>query len=753
MITNPPIPPQVNEKNKLDKSDKKINLDPPKQKDLSVEEEYIVTLKRKSDLISFYEDMETLGGTSNVPDREVELSDRRPISRNTHYFLTGYEVEELKKDERVLDIELAEVIRNLKIEFNSSYQVSETFDKTPESVNDIPWSILHCAGDQNQRRKGVFGEGVTEEVTDSVTIFNDGENVDLIIMDDPVPYDHQEFLDPDTNQSRVVQYQWFSELNQYMVDLDTQETDSAWQSFVDANSSTPTPYYTCAEISSYGFSSHGSSMAGLAAGKTMGFARKSNIYSMDVLSSQQQIDFFMAFDYIRAFHQNKKNNSENGKYNPTVVNCSFQVTREVAYLNDFSLISQIVHQGVTYNNPNNGTWDPTWQQDGNGNWSLELGYLSQNFGLSNSEIGTQYFPSLGGSLYYLALPKKYPAVDVDVEDAIEEGVIVICAAGNSGEYNASSEDSNYDNEIKFYSSNADWGVTKFLYAADLIFPSIAGVYSFDNFYHRGISPRSAENAITVGAISNKTDFRKGYFSSYGSKLDFLSPGENLISSDIGTTSNYSIGSGTSQASAVASGIATVFCTNKDSGEVNNARFLDYVKTYGNSGEMDGNLSGGGYADNTSMLNTENLGVSVKNRRVTSSFLSFNDTVKKDSGMIYPRKRNKVTSSVYSLTSSVNPVQEGQSFTITLNTINVDPGTVLSYSLIGDNITTGDFQISLDGVNFQDLVSLDGNFTVDNNGNAVANFLLKNDSISENTENLIFYLNASRKSITIELNDN
>ena len=385
-----------------------------------------------------------------------------------------------------------------------------------------------------------------------------------------------------------------------------------------------------------------------------------------------------------------------------------------------------------------------------------MGYLEQNFGFSDSEFGTQYFSSLGGSLYYLSLPKKYSAVDVDVEDAIEDGVIVICAAGNSGEYNSIVGDSNYDNEIKFYSSYADYwtnGGSKYLYVSDLEYPNINPIYSFDNFYHRGISPRSAENAITVGAISNKTDFRKAYFSSYGPKLDFLSPGENLISSDIGTTSNYSIGSGTSQASAIASGIATVFCTNKDSGEVNNSRFLDYVKTYGNSGEMDGNLSGGGYTDDTSMLNTENLGVSVKNRRATSNFLSFNDTFKKDSGMIYPRKRNKITSSVYSLSSSINPVQEGQDFTITLNTINVDAGTVLSYTLIGENITVDDFEISFDGLNFQNLPSLNGNLTVDNNGNAVVNFRLKNDSISENTENLIFYLNDSRKSITIELNDN
>ena len=72
--------------------------------------EWIVTLHRKEDLDSFYEDMETPGGNLFIPNRAVELVNRRSISRNTHYMLTYDEAQMLKADDRVWDVELAELI-------------------------------------------------------------------------------------------------------------------------------------------------------------------------------------------------------------------------------------------------------------------------------------------------------------------------------------------------------------------------------------------------------------------------------------------------------------------------------------------------------------------------------------------------------------------------------------------------------------------------------------------------------------------
>ena len=68
--------------------------------------EYIVTCKSMEDLDSFYDDMETVGGSLYIPDRAVELTNRRTISRNTHYMLTESEAEEIRNDSRVIACEL-----------------------------------------------------------------------------------------------------------------------------------------------------------------------------------------------------------------------------------------------------------------------------------------------------------------------------------------------------------------------------------------------------------------------------------------------------------------------------------------------------------------------------------------------------------------------------------------------------------------------------------------------------------------------
>ena len=68
--------------------------------------QYVVTCKSRTDLQSLYNDMETEGGTLYIPNRAVELLDRREISRNTHYRLTAEEAELIKHDKRVQSIDL-----------------------------------------------------------------------------------------------------------------------------------------------------------------------------------------------------------------------------------------------------------------------------------------------------------------------------------------------------------------------------------------------------------------------------------------------------------------------------------------------------------------------------------------------------------------------------------------------------------------------------------------------------------------------
>ena len=58
---------------------------------------YVVTLKKKDDLDGFYSDMESDG---------FKLQLKRPISRNTHYYMTDDEAATLRNDSRVLAVEL-----------------------------------------------------------------------------------------------------------------------------------------------------------------------------------------------------------------------------------------------------------------------------------------------------------------------------------------------------------------------------------------------------------------------------------------------------------------------------------------------------------------------------------------------------------------------------------------------------------------------------------------------------------------------
>ena len=58
---------------------------------------YVVTLKKKDDLDGFYSDMESDG---------FKLQMKRPISRNTHYYMTDDQAVALRDDSRVLAVEL-----------------------------------------------------------------------------------------------------------------------------------------------------------------------------------------------------------------------------------------------------------------------------------------------------------------------------------------------------------------------------------------------------------------------------------------------------------------------------------------------------------------------------------------------------------------------------------------------------------------------------------------------------------------------
>jgi len=555
---------------------------------------YVVTLYREEDLEQFYDDMEANGFRLNM---------KRPLSRNTHYWMTEEQAQELKKDERVWDIAAADsfVIRPQGIVNNTSYTKSGNFWKddtvapTTVSSSDHNWGFLHCAGTTVQKRKNTWGSGATSElVNDSVTIFNDGKHVDVVIVDDPVSYDCEEWESPSSGLTRFVQYQWFNNLNTFVNSID------------DDGQTEPTgtiTYYTNAANPTY----HGVHVAGTVAGKYYGWAREANIYNMAVTaawSSGQQVGALLIFDYLRAFHLNKAINATTGKKNPTITNHSYGGIYDLSTLPggtfDFTELTSVTYQGVTYSSGN----PPT------GGWTQAN--VEATFGV---RFGVDTYPSWSA------------AIAADVQDAIKDGVVIIGAAGNDNLLMADVNDSNWNNTI-----------------------TISGFGTI--YYNRGAWPNSPDSgAINVGALSKYSNFRRSTYTQFGPGVDVFAPGDNILSAFTNPSINGFAGlldskagyggsnyfypiSGTSMASPQVCGIIATLATNKDRFIQSDA--LRYVQQFSVSGEMTFNTGTGTYADNTCSQGSPNRTITSQNPRPTSGLSNTTKGARSTTGQAYPR---------------------------------------------------------------------------------------------------------------------
>tara|TARA_B100001741_G_scaffold237390_1_gene198359 strand:- start:2804 stop:5167 length:2364 start_codon:yes stop_codon:yes gene_type:complete len=345
--------------------------------------------------------METEGGTLYIPNRAVEVTNRREVSRNTHYKLTEEEAELIRHDKRVIACELTiEERPNVEPVFygytnNMPYGVGVDFTKGYASVqrmNDRQWGHLHSAGTTAQRRKGTWGSGT--QVQDNVDIYNDGRHVDVVIVDGECAFDSDEWKSLSTPQpgigNRFVPYDWFGEHPNVGV----------------------TGNYAYPSMTGTGMHDHGMHVGGTVAGQYYGWAPEANIYGLNFMGNYS---IYYLFDFIREFHKKKPINGVTGRKNPTICNNSwgFRDTSDWTINN----VTSVTYRGTTYdaNNP------------GPSGWSMYG--LHKDFGIADSG----------------AWPIREAAVDADIEDAIAEGVVVVAAAGNSNHYCVREGHPDYDN--------------------------------------------------------------------------------------------------------------------------------------------------------------------------------------------------------------------------------------------------------------------------------------------------------------------
>ena len=500
--------------------------------------EYVVTLKHKEDLEDFYDDMETPGGNLYIPDRMVEVANRRVVSRNTHYMLSDAEAEEVRNDPRVESVmltpdELGMVVTKFYTQTSSNFDKSAT-----EDVNDINWGLLRMY--EGIQRAG-WGTDSTSNQAGTININSTGRNVDVVIVDGHFDPAHPEYaVNADgTGGSRVNQFNWFS--------ITDQVTGGSNGTYV------YTPYDNGA-TSLTDDNSHGSHCAGTACGNTQGWARNANIYNINPYGTNvNSLNALTLFDYIRVWHNNKTVNPATGRTNPTITNNSWGYSFQVPIAN----ITQINYRGGV------DTAAPF-----SANTLLAYGIAVFN---------------IQGTLTAI-IPARYPALEADIQDAINDGVLMVGASGND--------------------------YTKIDLPGGTDYNNIAVAGGSNYAYHIGSAPSSADNFICVGNIGTHSSEYKTQSSNCGPRVDIHAPGTDIQSSvnsgtsyggfvdprDTTNTYYFAKITGTSMASPQVCGILA--CALETYPFMTQAQAREYVINYAKSGQITD--TGGSHTDYTSL---------------------------------------------------------------------------------------------------------------------------------------------------------
>ena len=447
--------------------------------------EYNVILKKDINYDEFWNDMEsdTDGGKLYIPNRRVQFTNERPASlRQCWYLLTDEEAEILRQDDRVLGVEIPPEHRTDIILEPRATQFSDFTKTSSDSGVFVNWGLVRTNSLTNN-----YGTGTT--ISEKYNYTLTGKGVDIVIQDSGIQVDHPEFQDEFGN-SRVQQINW--------------STESGVSFTQNAN------HYR-------DYDGHGTHVAGIAAGKTYGWAKNARIYAVKLNGlegsgdSGTGISITYAFDCIKGWHNNKPIDPKTGVKRPTVVNMSW------GYLTYLGTITSLNYRGTTYT----GTSIDTTTE------------LANNYGLVTAGSGVANV--------------RISSVDTDIQEMIDAGIVICVAAGNRSHKIDVSGGVDYDN----YYNDGDV-----------------------NYYHRGSSPYDNE-ALMVGnmdSTSNSSTLdQKATSSETGPGVDIYAPGTNIMSCTSNTnrwgsgSQNYYLNSsykqtnisGTSMASPQVAGVAAL----------------------------------------------------------------------------------------------------------------------------------------------------------------------------------------------------
>ena len=441
-----------------------------------MEQEYVVSLNKNVDYDQFWTEMEsTTNAHPFVPDRRVDIVNNRDLSiRSCHYSLSDSEAEILRNDPRVACVSL------IAPPETRGYMLSQTgdFGRFNGGSTSVNWGLRRCILENIEAFPG-----------DQYNYTLDGTGVDIVIQDNGVMSGHPEWEDAD-GMTRFVQHDWF----------------------VAAGVVGSMPYGHYGDVGN-----HGTHVAGIAAGKTYGWAKGARIYSIrfDLFESE-------AFDLVKTWHMNKPIDPVTGKKRPTILNASWGYRW---YYNNAGSGSQVTR---TYRGTTTATTTTSANQ----------GQITQYNG------GTHNF--------------TYTPADIDQEELTDAGVICVRAAGN------------YWHKIDIL-GGLDWD-NNYTYSSSWCYGNVPAGQPI--YYHRSGSPYSTDT-ILVSNGGNMVYFPGAEVinpsSERGPGVHVMAPGTQITSAtnSQGFTgqnnvypydSNYKIAriSGTSMAAPQVTGMLALF---------------------------------------------------------------------------------------------------------------------------------------------------------------------------------------------------
>ena len=412
--------------------------------------EYIVTTPDSYDSYLVHEELVLpTEGIDSIPDRPVEVADQ--MSGNylsTGYFLTEEEASLLNKDPRVVEVISPEDICIKKFPAQSG-----SFDKTTNDSGEVQnWGLLRHISTTNIYGTSTLDPGGTYDYV------LDGTGVDVVVVDSGIQADHPEFQDAN-GVNRVKQIDWYVAAG--------------------IAGTMPSGFYT-------DYDGHGTHVAATMAGKTFGWAKNADIYSMKlgglegIPDPNPGIPANTALQLILLWHQNKNNGR------PTIINNSWGA---VWYWD--TATTQASVDGSNFYNITSHTYRGTTV-------TSEITKDS-----SKGLIGTQISPTV------FVFGRRLSFIDSWISSMAAAGIIVCNAAGNDGMKIDVLGGDDYNNSIVI---------------------DLGGAIIY---YNRGSSPNAdGLNGLEVGSIGlnfvSGTEAKSAYSNS-GPGVEVYAAGDRIIS--------------------------------------------------------------------------------------------------------------------------------------------------------------------------------------------------------------------------------